>query len=126
MAFTPLILAHVLTAGGAVVLGAATLALPKGTTLHRLFGRLWVGLMATTALISFGIRHNGAFSPVHLLSVLALAGLAAAVLAAVRGHVRAHRRAMLAVYISLLVAGTFTLLPERLLGRLLWQAVGLA
>lgn len=125
MAFTPIILAHVATAGAALVIGALTFALPKGTPAHKLFGRLWVGLMVATSLISFGIQRSGEFSAIHILSVIALAGVSAAVVAAIRGNVHSHRRGMLAAYICLVVAGAFTLLPNRLLGSLVWNAAGL-
>lgn len=125
MEFTPLILAHIGTAAGALVFGGITLGLRKGTSTHRLFGRLWVVLMTSTALISFGIRSSGHFSAIHLLSVTALVGLAAAIYAVMRGNIKAHRRGMTSTYISLVVAGAFTLLPGRRLGDLLWNTVSL-
>lgn len=126
MEFSPVVLAHLVTALGALVVGGIALGLRKGTQLHRLFGRVWVGLMVSTALISFGIKTHGHYSWIHLLSVVALAGVTAAIFAVVRGNIRAHRRGMLATYISLVIAGTFALLPNRQLGHLVWHAVGLA
>lgn len=126
MAFTPIIIAHVATAGAALVLGGIALASRKGTRLHRLLGRLWVGLMLVTALVSFGIQTRGHFSAIHILSVITLVGVSAAVFAAARGRINAHRRGMQATYISLAIAGAFTLLPGRLLGDLVWSTVGLA
>ena len=123
MAISPIILAHIVTAGGALALGGATLMLRKGTPLHKLFGRLWVVLMLVTALISFGIRRDGDFSPIHILSVITLVGVTASVAAARYGRIRAHRRGMLAAYLGLVIAGIFTLLPGRLLGDLLWNTV---
>jgi len=124
MTFTPIILIHIASAFGALLLGGLTLALPKGTSSHRIFGRLWVVLMAVTALVSFGIRTSGQFSWIHLLSVTALVGLVAAIYAAIRGNIRAHRRGMTAVYVSLVIAGIFTLLPQRRLGSIVLGAVG--
>lgn len=126
MAFTPVIVAHIATAGAALVLGGIALASPKGTLRHKILGRLWVGLMLATALISFGIQTRGHFSAIHILSVITLIGVSAAVFAAARGRIRQHRRGMLATYISLVIAGAFTLLPGRLLGQLVWTTVGLA
>jgi len=125
MEFTPLIITHIATAAGALVFGGVTLALRKGTTVHRVFGRLWVALMVTTALVSFGIKSGGHFSAIHLLSAGTLAGLAASIYAVIRGNIRAHRRGMMAAYAGLAIAGVFTLLPGRRLGDLLWNAVGL-
>lgn len=125
MEFTPLIFTHLATAAGALVFGGITLALRKGTQVHRLFGRLWVALMAITALVSFGIQSSGHFSWIHLLSIGTLAGLAASIYAVIKGNIHAHRRGMAGTYIGLAIAGVFTLLPGRRLGDLLWNAVGL-
>ena len=125
MAFTPVILAHVATAVGALVFGGITLAARKGSTMHRIFGRIWVVLMLTTALVSFGIQTKGHFSAIHLLSVITLVGVSAAIFAAMKGRIQAHRRGMSAAYISLVIAGMFTLLPGRLLGNTVWHAIGL-
>lgn len=125
MPFTPIILVHVFAALGAVVIGAFVFSMKKGTSVHRLLGRVWVILMLTTALVSFGIRSNGQFSWIHILSVVALLGVSGAVIAIVRGKIRVHQRAMTAVYASLLITGAFTLLPGRRLGDLVWHAVGL-
>lgn len=125
MSFTPIMLIHLLTAGAAVVVGGLVFLLKKGTPLHRLLGRTWALLMLTTALVSFGIRTSGHFSWIHLLSVVTLVGLVAAVFAAANGRVAAHRRGMTSLYIGLVVAGVFTLLPGRRLGHLVWHAAGL-
>jgi uncharacterized membrane protein len=125
MAFTPVILAHLFTALGALVVGGIALALRKGSALHKAFGRIWVGLMLSTTLISFGIQRSGSFSPIHILSVVTLVGVSAAVFAAMRGRIKAHRRGMLATYISLAVTGAFALLPGRLLGNAVLGSVGL-
>ena len=123
MEFTPVIVAHIAAATGALVFGGATLMMRKGTPAHRLFDRTWVLLMALTALVSFGIRSNGSFSWIHLLSAGTLAALAASIYAVIRGNIRAHRRGMISAYIGLAVAGVFTLLPGRRLGGLLWTAL---
>ena len=56
------ILLHLLTITPAVVLGIFILAKRKGTSTHKLFGRIWVVLMLCTSFISFFIQHDGAFS----------------------------------------------------------------
>ena len=123
---TPVILAHTAAAFAALALGAAVFLRRKGSTTHRLLGRGWVALMLVTALSSFWIRSTGGFSWIHGLSVVAVAALAGAVYYAVRGNIKRHQIVMKAIYGSLVVAGLFTLVPHRLLGRMLWSAVGAA
>jgi len=124
--FTPVILVHLSAALAALILGIAVFLRRKGTFAHRMFGRAWVGLMLVTAISTYWIRGSGSFSWIHGLSVISLVALAFAVYFAVAGNIRRHQRIMKAVYFSaLIVAGAFTLLPERLLGHALWSSVGL-
>lgn len=125
MLFTPIILVHTGAALLALMLGGATLAIKKGTRLHKILGRTWVVAMLTTAIVSFWIKRSGDFSPIHILSVATLVGLGLSIYAVMHGKINAHRRGMLAVYVSLAIAGIFTLLPQRRLGQLVWNAVGL-
>ena len=127
MALTPIVIVHAAAATCAVLAGGATLLLRKGNLAHRVLGRTWVALMLVTALSSFAIKTSGHYSWIHLLSIGTLAGLAAAVYAATQGRILAHRRGMMATYAGLVIAGTFTLLPQRLLGGLLHSGLaGLA
>jgi uncharacterized membrane protein len=124
--FTPVMMIHLVTAVGALLIGGITLAMKKGTRMHRLGGRIWVSLMVVTALVSFGIKTNGHFSWIHLLSVSTLVAVTMAIAAVLRGNLKAHRRGMTLTYIGLCVAGAFTLLPHRVLGQLVWHGIGLA
>lgn len=125
--FTPVILTHLVAALAALVLGAWVLGRRKGTALHRTLGRVWVGLMLVTAISSFWIRASGSFSWIHGLSVFTLFALVGAIWFVRTGRIAQHRRTMLGIYGGgLVVAGLFTLLPQRLLGRLLWGALGLS
>lgn len=112
--FTPVMMIHLVTAVGALLIGGITLAMKKGTRMHRLGGRIWVSLMVVTALVSFGIKTNG------------LVAVTMAIAAVLRGNLKAHRRGMTLTYIGLCVAGAFTLLPHRVLGQLVWHGIGLA
>jgi uncharacterized membrane protein len=124
--FTPLILAHTIAAFAAVGLGAAMFAARKGTLTHRLAGRSWVALMLAVALSSFWIQRSGQFSWIHGLSVIVILMLGAAVVFARSGRIRGHRRMVTGLYAGgLLLTGFFTLLPHRLLGRLVWSSLGL-
>lgn len=129
LAASPAIQIHLASTLLALVLGAIVLwgrpgtMLQKGSALHRAMGRVFVGLMLVASLSSLFITQifPGSFSPIHILSITTPVGLAAAIYAARRGNIRWHRRAMLIVYWSgLILAGLFTLLPGRLLGRLLF------
>jgi len=110
---------HIAGALAAVGFGTAILFMRKGTCVHRRIGWLWVGAMLGVAITSFwitGIRP-GQFSPIHLLSILTLVTLPFAIWARRAGRIRSHRAAMISLYVSLLAAGLFTLLPNRLIGH---------
>lgn len=123
----PAVLVHLAFAGAAVLLGPAALWARKGSQGHRGLGYAWVTVMVGTALSAFFIRSTGTFqwfgfSPIHLLAVVALAGVAAAIVAIARRKVEAHRKGMQRTYLgACLGAGLFTLLPGRYLGDLLWH-----
>ena len=124
--FTPVILLHLGAALAALVLGGAIFLRRKGSFSHRLLGRSWVALMLVTAISSFWIRSSGGFSWIHGLSVFTLFALAGGVYFAMNGLIGRHRGTMAGIYFGgLLIAGLFTLLPQRLLGRMLWSSVGL-
>ncbi|TPM28235.1 DUF2306 domain-containing protein [Mesorhizobium sp. B2-3-4] len=114
---SPLIQVHALAAIAALLLGAVQLWRTKGDRLHRALGRVWVGLMAVVALSSFfiwTIRLWGPFSPIHLLSLLVLAGLWRGMRMARRGNIAAHRRIMQSTYmIGLVITGLLTFIPGR-------------
>jgi uncharacterized membrane protein len=113
---------HIAAALGAFALGTAVLFLRKGTRIHRRIGWFWVGAMLAVAITSFwitGIRP-GQFSPIHLLSILTLATLPYAIWARRVGRIGSHRAAMITLYVSLVTAGAFTLIPNRLLGRVVF------
>jgi uncharacterized membrane protein len=110
---------HAFAAMAAFVIGLVQLAAPKGTIPHRLIGWSWVLLMLTVAISSFFIhiiRLWGAWSPIHLLSILVLVSLPLAVFHARRHEVRRHRNAMTTLFMgALVIAGIFTFLPGRIM-----------
>lgn len=123
--FTPMILIHLSAAFAALVLGSAVFLRRKGNSSHRVLGRAWVGLMLVTAVSTYWIRGGGSFSWIHGLSVISLVALSFAVYFAMTGNIRRHQRIMKGVFSGgLVVAGGFTLLPERLLGQALWSTLG--
>lgn len=113
----PVIQVHVVCALLALVLGPLALMRRSRDRWHRLLGRVWVAVIAGTALTSFFIneaRLVGPFSVIHVLSVITLAGLWQGVAAARAGRIAEHRVVMLRLYsFAILVAGTFTLMPGR-------------
>ena len=124
--FTFAIAVHLAAALAALALGAAMFLRPKGTFSHRILGRAWVVLMLVTAISTWWILGNGSFSWIHGLSVFTLFGLAGGVYYAIKGRINAHRMTMQGIfYGGLIVAGAFTLLPQRLLGHMVWSALGL-
>ena len=123
--FTPVIWIHLFAAIAALALGAMVFLARKGTFAHRVAGRTWAGLMLVTAVSTFWIKGNGSYSWIHLLSIGTLVLLAGVVYAAIKGNIRRHRAGVIGLYSgSLVVAGLFALLPQRLLGKMLWGALG--
>ena len=119
-----LVQAHVAAALAAIVLGLVQFLRPKGTGAHRLLGWCWVVLMANVALSSIGITGvagPGRFSWIHGISAITICLLAAAVVSARRGQIRKHRSSMIGLYLgALLITGAFTLLPGRIMGRVVF------
>ena len=119
--WTPIIILHTLAAASATVVGAALLLKPKGTFNHRFFGWVWVVLMASVALLSFGIQRNG-LSWIHVLSVFTLIMLIVGVRNARSHEVMQHGKTMKGIYFgALVITGLFTLLPTRLIGSALFR-----
>jgi uncharacterized membrane protein len=115
----PIIAFHTVVALTALGLGIFILLRPKGTATHKLTGRIWVAAMAITAVTSFWIqelREGAGFSWIHILSIVTLIGLARAIYAIRHGNVKSHQRVMISVFAGVMIAGAFTLLPNRILG----------
>lgn len=107
---------HIGTVVPALPLGAWVLMSRKGTGAHRIAGRVWALMMLVTSIASFWIRDlTGGIGPIHLFSVLTLVSIPMAIWHARRGNIAAHRQAMVGVYIGLVVAGLFALMPGRFL-----------
>ena len=102
-AWTLLLVTHVVGALTSVVLGGYQVwRRPKGDTRHRLLGRTWVVLILWTAISSFWIRqiNEGAFSWLHVLSVVTLVTVTLGVVNAVRGNVTGHRGNMVGSWLG--------------------------
>ena len=120
----PPIPSHAIAAIAALLLGAIQFAGRKGTPSHRVMGWLWVALMTYVAISGFfihEIRIIGAYSPIHLLSFVTLAGLAWGIWLIRRKRVRDHKRVMILLYfLALVITGLFTLLPGRVMHAVLF------
>jgi uncharacterized membrane protein len=115
---------HAYAAIAAFALGVVQLARVKGTTQHRALGYTWVALMLIVAVTSFWIhdlRMWGPWSPIHLLSILALGMLPLGVYYARTHHIGGHRKTMLGLFAgALVIAGIFTLAPGRIMYRVIF------
>lgn len=115
---------HAYAALAAFALGVVQLARVKGTTQHRALGYTWVGLMLVVAISSFWIQDMrvwGPWSPIHLLSILVLVMLPAAIYFARVHRVRGHKTTMVGLFTgALIVAGVFTLVPGRIMHRVVF------
>jgi uncharacterized membrane protein len=123
---TPAVVVHMSAAFAALAVGTVVALRRKGGPTHRLMGHAWMALMVTVALSSFFIRSEGHFSCLRLLSLATLALVMRAIQAARARRITAHRITVTSLYVGgLVIAGVFTLLPQRLLGRTLWSMLGM-
>ena len=114
---------HVATVVPAFVLGTWQIFFSKkGAPFHRAIGYLYLALMTVTAITTLWVHQimpNGpfyGFSPIHLLVLLVLFGVASALYGAWTHNIAMHRSAMIGVYVGgILIAGAFTLLPHRIM-----------
>lgn len=121
---------HVWTVLPSAVIGAAMLAARKGTPIHKIAGRVWVGLVVATAVSSFFIhelRVIGDFSPIHLLSIVTLVSCVGIVWAARTGRNNTHRKIVLTLYWGGIgLAGFFTFMPGRIMNEVMFGRPGMA
>ena len=114
---------HAIMAMIAVILGGIQLSMKKGGAIHKLLGRIWVGIMMFVAISSFFIHEIklwGAYSPIHLLSLLTIFTLGVGIYYIRVGNVKRHKQTMITLYFfALIVAGFFTLYPGRIMHQIL-------
>jgi len=136
MQLTPLIAIHMSAALGAVATGPVALwarrARQQHPRLHRAFGYAWVTLMVVTAVSALFIRdfsmpNLAGYTPIHVLVPVTLGSLVVAFWRLARRDIAGHRTVMQQLYFwACIVAGSFTLLPQRYLGQVVWGGLGLA
>lgn len=131
---SPVIAIHLAAAVAATAIGPialwARLGSEKRPRLHRASGYAWVTLMLATAVSALFISAEAGpqwhgFGFIHLLVPFTLGMLALAFFYLAQRNIAGHKSVMQKVYVgSCLVAGGFTLLPNRLLGHWLWSTLG--
>ena len=136
MQMNPVIAVHMTAALLAIATGPVALWARRGGAqrprLHRAFGYAWVTLMLITAVSAIFIRDRSlpniaGYTPIHLLIPVVFAALFGAFWKLAHHNIAGHRKVMQFLYFSAcIVAGAFTLLPNRYLGQLLWSQFGLA
>ena len=114
---------HAIMAMIAIILGGIQLSMKKGGTIHKLLGRIWVGLMlivATTSFFIHEIKLWGAYSPIHLLSLWTIFILGVGIYYVRVGNIKRHKQVMIATYFfALILTGFFTLYPGRVMHQIL-------
>ena len=115
---------HAFAAMIAIVLGGIQLYMKKGGKIHKLLGRIWIGLMLVVSISSFwihDIRLWGLFSPIHILSAWTIFSCGMGIYFARVGKIKAHKYTMVSMYfLALILTGAFTLLPGRLMNQIIF------
>lgn len=113
---------HLATVVPAFLIGTFLLSRRKGTSTHRLLGKVFMLLLLVTAFITLSMEAQagptflGHFGFIHLFSVLVLYSVPAAYLAIRNKNLVSHRNNMIGVYVGgILIAGGFAFMPGRLL-----------
>ena len=114
---------HAIMAIIAVILGGIQLSMKKGGTIHKLLGRIWVGIMMFVAISSFFIHEIklwGAYSPIHLLSMWTIFILGVGIYYVRVGNIKRHKQTMITLYFfALILTGFFTFMPGRVMHQIL-------
>ena len=115
---------HAIAAMIAIILGGVQLSMKKGGPIHKLLGRIWVGLMLVVSVSSFFIHEItlwGAYSPIHLLSIWTIFSLGLAIYFVRMGNIKRHKQVMIALYgFALILTGFFTLMPGRVMHQIVF------
>ncbi|MGY0565318.1 MAG: DUF2306 domain-containing protein, partial [Paraglaciecola chathamensis] len=122
MTYLQLAYFHLATVLPAFLIGTYLLANRKGTPTHRTLGKVYMGLMLVTALLTLFMAAQvgpvliGHFGYVHLFSLLVLYAVPSAYFAVRKGNIAKHKRSMILLYTgAILIAGGFTFTPGRML-----------
>lgn len=121
---------HAFAAGLGLVIGGWQLFLSaKGSTAHRVAGRVWVVALLYVSVSSFWIQEirDGAFSFLHVLSMVTIVTVLLGLVMAIRGNVLNHRANMTGSWLGLVGAGiAASTVPDRDLPQLVVHSPGTA
>ena len=113
---------HFATIAPCFLIGIWVLLRRKGTPVHKLLGRIYVVLISFSSVVAaampaaLGPRLWNHFGFIHLFCVVVFVSVPLAIWAIRRGNVRMHANTMLGMFFGgILIAGTFALMPGRLL-----------
>ena len=113
---------HLGTVIPAFLIGTYLFCARKGSEKHKVMGRVYMALMLVTAAISLfmparvGPAFLNHFGYLHLLSLLTIYAVPVAYLAVKNGNNLRHVSIMAGLYVGgILIAGSFALMPGRLL-----------
>lgn len=122
MTYLQLAYIHLASIIPAFLIGTFLLINRKGTPLHRGLGKLYMMLMLFTAIVTLfmsaevGPQLLNHFGFIHLFSLLVLVEVPLAYFAARNGNIKSHKSNMIGLYFGgILIAGSFTFVPGRLL-----------
>ena len=114
---------HAIMAMIAIILGGIQLSMKKSGLIHKLLGRIWVGIMLIVAITSFFIHEIklwGAYSPIHLLSLWTIFSLGLGIYFVRVGNIKRHKQVMITLYFfALILTGFFTFMPGRVMHQIL-------
>jgi uncharacterized membrane protein len=118
-----IIYVHAALALLAIPLGLYIFIIKKGTMNHRILGRTWVTVLIIVSLTAVFIKtiNPGQYSLIHLLIPYTIGSLIYSIWnikkfkkTKIERYKIKHMHSMIGVYIgALLIAGAFTLIPER-------------
>lgn len=94
---------HVTTVIPCVPLGLYLLIAPKGTPMHKQFGKLWVALMVVTSLSTIFIRPGMEMTWIHIFVPITLRAAYLIVAKARRGDIKGHRNEIVSLYLGALM-----------------------
>ena len=115
------ILLHLLVVIPSIILGLMNLALKKGTSIHKLNGKLWVVLMLIASLSSFFIMPTGSLTWLHLFAVLVIFTVLIGMFAIHKNNKKLHVGCMLGAYIGTVISAYIAAsVPGRLLNVMLF------
>ena len=122
MEVSTLVYLHLVTILPAMLIGTYLMIVRKGSPVHKLLGKGYMGLMLVTALVTLFIPAQlgpalfGHFGFIHGLSLLTLITVPQAYFAVKRRDIATHKKNMISLYCGgILLAGFFAFSPGRLL-----------